>query len=99
MAYCEHQSQVRTVTPSARGCEECLKIGSPWLHLRLCRKPKRRLLAIHISRSNGASPRLHTTAWRCGACWTIQYFTLPTRAPRRSSSRSGAIWQGLAANV
>ena len=26
-----------SVTPSARGCEECLGIGSPWVHLRICR--------------------------------------------------------------
>ena len=25
------------VTPSALGCEECLKSGSRWLHLRICR--------------------------------------------------------------
>ena len=25
------------VTPSALGCEECLKSGSQWLHLRICR--------------------------------------------------------------
>ena len=25
------------VTPSARGCEECLKLRSQWVHLRLCR--------------------------------------------------------------
>lgn len=34
---CTHLAQVRTVTPSALGCEDCLKIGSPWVHLRLCR--------------------------------------------------------------
>ena len=34
---CSHRDTVRTVTPGARGCEECLKIGSPWVHLRLCR--------------------------------------------------------------
>jgi hypothetical protein len=34
---CRHEREIRTVTPSARGCEECLKIGSVWLHLRLCR--------------------------------------------------------------
>ncbi|MAU95181.1 MAG: hypothetical protein CMP81_04710, partial [Fulvimarina sp.] len=33
---CYHVETIRTVTPSARGCEECLKIGSPWLHLRVC---------------------------------------------------------------
>jgi len=35
---CRHLSSVRTVTPSARGCEDCLKIGDVWLHLRLCRQ-------------------------------------------------------------
>ena len=34
---CTHTDAIRDVTPSARGCEECLKIGSEWLHLRLCR--------------------------------------------------------------
>jgi hypothetical protein len=34
---CSHEKAVRDVTPSARGCEECLKTGSKWLHLRLCR--------------------------------------------------------------
>ena len=34
---CVHAGGIRDVTPSALGCEECLKIGSPWVHLRLCR--------------------------------------------------------------
>jgi hypothetical protein len=34
---CTHTNAIRDVTPSALGCEECLKIGSPWVHLRLCR--------------------------------------------------------------
>ena len=34
---CRHAEQVRDVKPSARGCEECLKTGSEWVHLRLCR--------------------------------------------------------------
>ena len=34
---CIHEADIRTVTPSARGCEECLKLGSAWVHLRLCR--------------------------------------------------------------
>ena len=36
-AKCTHTDTIRAVTPSALGCEECLKIGSPWVHLRLCR--------------------------------------------------------------
>jgi len=34
---CSHEDTIRDVTPSACGCEECLKIGSAWVHLRLCR--------------------------------------------------------------
>ena len=34
---CTHRSQMLDVTPRTRGCEECLKIGSRWVHLRLCR--------------------------------------------------------------
>jgi Zn-finger in ubiquitin-hydrolases and other protein len=34
---CEHSGGVRTVTPSALGCEECLNLGMRWLHLRICR--------------------------------------------------------------
>lgn len=33
---CEHLDQIKQVTPSARGCEDCLKTGDRWLHLRLC---------------------------------------------------------------
>ncbi|MCC7352618.1 MAG: UBP-type zinc finger domain-containing protein [Anaerolineae bacterium] len=35
-AGCSHLDQVHDVTPSAQGCEECLKIGDEWVHLRLC---------------------------------------------------------------
>ena len=34
---CSHTSEIRTVTPSAVGCEECLKNHTRWVHLRLCR--------------------------------------------------------------
>jgi monovalent cation:H+ antiporter-2, CPA2 family len=33
---CKHVSQIHAVHPSARGCEECLKMGAVWVHLRLC---------------------------------------------------------------
>ena len=35
-ANCAHLDQVRPVRPSAKGCEDCLKSGSRWLHLRIC---------------------------------------------------------------
>ncbi|AYV46798.1 hypothetical protein CFHF_02510 [Caulobacter flavus] len=34
---CTHLSTIVVVTPSADGCEECLKTGGWWVHLRLCR--------------------------------------------------------------
>jgi hypothetical protein len=34
---CPHLGTIQPVQPSARGCEECLKSGSRWVHLRLCR--------------------------------------------------------------
>ncbi|MBL8123842.1 MAG: UBP-type zinc finger domain-containing protein [Pyrinomonadaceae bacterium] len=33
---CEHLSEIRSVTPSSEGCEDCLKIGGRWVHLRMC---------------------------------------------------------------
>jgi uncharacterized UBP type Zn finger protein len=33
---CTHLDQIQDVTPSSEGCEECLRIGSSWVHLRLC---------------------------------------------------------------
>jgi uncharacterized UBP type Zn finger protein len=33
---CEHLSELEPVPPRAEGCEECLKTGRPWVHLRLC---------------------------------------------------------------
>lgn len=35
--HCTHMDTIQTVVPSALGCEECLSIGSEWVHLRLCR--------------------------------------------------------------
>jgi hypothetical protein len=35
---CTHLDQVEgAVQPSGTGCEECLRAGGRWLHLRLCR--------------------------------------------------------------
>jgi uncharacterized UBP type Zn finger protein len=33
---CQHVSQIKNVKPSAKGCEECLKTGGTWVHLRMC---------------------------------------------------------------
>lgn len=33
---CTHLSEIRQVTSSAKGCEDCLASGDTWVHLRLC---------------------------------------------------------------
>ncbi len=34
---CAHTQTIAVVVPKTKGCEECLKIGQTWFHLRLCR--------------------------------------------------------------
>jgi uncharacterized UBP type Zn finger protein len=34
---CSHLAEIKDVTPSAQGCEECLQIGDKWVHLRICK--------------------------------------------------------------
>ncbi len=36
METCQHVAGIRDVSPSSDGCEDCLKIGGRWVHLRLC---------------------------------------------------------------
>ena len=38
MPECTHLDQVEVteLPESVAGCEECLKVGDPWLHLRIC---------------------------------------------------------------
>ncbi|QOY87764.1 UBP-type zinc finger domain-containing protein [Paludibaculum fermentans] len=35
-AACTHLDQIKPVKPLTDGCEECLKLGDDWVHLRLC---------------------------------------------------------------
>jgi uncharacterized UBP type Zn finger protein len=36
-AACPHVAEIRDVTPKTpQGCEECLRTGGHWVHLRLC---------------------------------------------------------------
>ena len=51
---CGHLDQIREVAPSAQGCEDCLKIGSGWVHLRIC------LICGHVGCCDN-SPNRHAT--------------------------------------
>ena len=33
---CTHLNQIQTRVPRTKGCEECLKMGDGWVHLRMC---------------------------------------------------------------
>jgi uncharacterized UBP type Zn finger protein len=52
---CSHLDQIREVTPSADGCEDCLRIGGRWVHLRMC------LTCGHVGCCD-QSPNRHATA-------------------------------------
>lgn len=54
MEYCEHIKEIRKVTPSADGCEDCLKIGGRWVHLRMCES------CGHVGCCDN-SPNIHAT--------------------------------------
>ena len=36
MQKCSHLAAMKRVSPQTKGCEECLKTGDQWVHLRLC---------------------------------------------------------------
>ena len=58
---CGHLDQVRDVTPSSEGCEDCLRIGGRWVHLRMC------MSCGHVGCCDN-SPNRHATAhFRCAA--------------------------------
>lgn len=52
---CSHLETVADVTPSSDGCEDCLKIGSTWVNLRLC------MSCGHVGCCD-SSPNRHATA-------------------------------------
>ena len=53
---CTHLGQIKDVNPrTPDGCEECLKIGGEWVHLRLC------LSCGHVGCCD-QSPNRHATA-------------------------------------
>ena len=54
-ANCMHTGQIRTVQPSAQGCEDCLRTGDRWVHLRMCQT------CGHIGCCD-SSPNRHATA-------------------------------------
>ena len=54
MTECTHLGNIREIRPRSAGCEECLKTGDPWVHLRLC------LTCGHVGCCD-SSPNRHAT--------------------------------------
>jgi uncharacterized UBP type Zn finger protein len=54
-AGCTHLDQIRDVTPSGQGCEDCLRNGGRWVHLRVC------MVCGHVGCCD-SSPNKHATA-------------------------------------
>jgi uncharacterized UBP type Zn finger protein len=54
LSACTHVTEIREVEPSADGCEDCLKTGARWVHLRLC------LSCGHVGCCD-SSPNKHAT--------------------------------------
>ena len=52
---CIHTGQINDVEPSAQGCEDCLRMGGTWMHLRQC------LICGHVGCCD-QSPNRHATA-------------------------------------
>lgn len=53
---CAHLEAIDAVKPpKARECEECVKVGSPWVHLRTCQ-------ACGVTSCCDSSPNRHATA-------------------------------------
>lgn len=51
---CSHVDQVRVVTAEMDGCEDSMKVGASWVHLRLC------LTCGHVGCCD-SSPNRHAT--------------------------------------
>ncbi len=79
---CGHLDQIADVTPSAVGCEDCLRTGGSWVHLRLC------LTCGHVGCCD-QSPNRHATAhWRATGT--------PDHPVVRAGRRLGVVLRGPA---
>jgi hypothetical protein len=87
---------IADVVPSAAGCEDCLAMGSGWVHLRLC------LVCGHVgccddSPNRHATRHFHATghpvmrSFEPGESWgwcyvdELDYDPMPGPAPRRGA--------------
>jgi uncharacterized UBP type Zn finger protein len=53
-AQCTHVSQIKVIHPDKRFCEDCVRTGDAWVHLRMC------LTCGHVACCD-SSPNKHAT--------------------------------------
>ena len=97
MAICTHLDHVLvTELPEAvAGCEDCLAIGDPWLHLRICLEcghvgccddsPNRHATNMQRRRSTRSSARSSRARSGRGATWTRSRWCFPRFTARHAS--------------
>jgi len=89
---CPHLQTIRDVTPSATGCEECMKTGDTWVHLRLCLScghvgccdnSKNRHATRHYHETHHPMVRSFETGEDWGWCYVDSVFFDSLPRPRR----------------
>ncbi len=96
---CNHLDQIREVAPGSLGCEECLKMGDNWVHLRIC------LICGHVgccdnSKNKHATGHFHEThhpiiqSFERGEDWIWCYVDELGMEPGRILYRSGPAISG-----
>jgi len=80
---CTHLDQIEDVTPSANGCEDCLRTGEDWVHLRLCTQcghvgccdsSKNRHATRHLQETNHPIMKSFQPGEEWGWCYIDQMF-------------------------
>ncbi|MGA2229068.1 MAG: UBP-type zinc finger domain-containing protein [Syntrophobacteraceae bacterium] len=59
---CSHLEVVKAPPPGANGCEECLRTGDSWVHLRLC-ETCGHVGCCDSSKNKHATKHYHTTRY------------------------------------
>jgi uncharacterized UBP type Zn finger protein len=90
---CTHLDQVKTEKPrTPEGCEECLAIGSGWVHLRLCLacgqvgccdSSPHRHASKHFAKTHHAIMRSLEPGEDWGWCFVDEQVFEPAPRPRR----------------
>jgi len=95
MDRCTHLDQIHEVTASADGCEDCLRTGGSWVHLRLCmscghvgccdNSPGRHATA-HFHKSKHPIMKTFEPGERWGWCYVDEVELDPTAWPIKGAT-------------